>query len=79
MGFTDEDHNRAAKYTSTSARYKMAGNSIVVECLIAIFSSLFLEDGYKAGIWTKQCIEGCGNRTIPLYDQKMSLREKILW
>lgn len=79
MGFTDEDHNRAAKYTSASARYKMAGNSIVVECLIAIFSSLFLEDGYKAGIWNKQHIEGCGNRTIPLYDKKMSLREKILW
>ena len=79
MGFTDEDHNRAAKYTSASARYKMAGNSIVVECLIAIFSSLFLEDGYKAGTWTKQHIEGYENRTIPLYDQKMSLREKILW
>ena len=44
---------RAAKYTSASARYKMAGNSICVCCLIAIFSSLFLEDGYKSDIWTK--------------------------
>lgn len=53
MNFTDRDHECAAKYTSASARYKMAGNSIVVACLIAIFSSLFLEDGYKADAWTK--------------------------
>lgn len=53
MNFTDSDHDRAAKYTSASARYKMAGNSIVVACLIAIFSSLFIEDGYKSDIWTK--------------------------
>ena len=53
MGFTDEDHDRAAKYTSASARYKMAGNSIIVACLIAIFSSLFIEDGHKAEVWSK--------------------------
>lgn len=53
MNFTDEDHDRAAKYTSPSARYKMAGNSIIVSCLIAIFSSLFIENGYKAEVWTK--------------------------
>jgi hypothetical protein len=53
MNFTDEDHDRAAKYTSASARYKMAGNSIIVSCLIAIFSSLFIEDGHKAEVWTK--------------------------
>ena len=53
MGFTDEDHDRAAKYTSASARYKMAGNSIITSCLIAIFSSLFIEDGHKAEVWTK--------------------------
>ena len=53
MNFTDEDHNRAAQYTSPSARYKMAGNSIIVSCLIAIFSSLFLEDGHKAEVWTE--------------------------
>ena len=44
MGFTDQDHNRAAKYTSASARYKQAGNSICTCCLIAIFNALFLED-----------------------------------
>lgn len=53
MNFTDEDCNRAAKYVSASAQYKQAGNSIVVGCLIAIFSSLFVEDGYKADVWTK--------------------------
>lgn len=52
MNFTDEDCNRAAQYVSASAQYKQAGNSIVVACLIAIFSSLFIEDGHKAEIWT---------------------------
>ena len=53
MGFTDEDHDRAAKYTSSSARYKQAGNSIITLCLIALMSSLFIEDGHKAEVWTK--------------------------
>jgi site-specific DNA-cytosine methylase len=53
MGFTDEDHDRAAKYTSASARYKQAGNSIITSCLIALMSSLFIEDGHKAEVWTK--------------------------
>lgn len=53
MNFTDQDCNRAAKYVSASALYKQAGNSIVVACLIAIFSSLFIEDGYKSDVWTK--------------------------
>ena len=44
MGFTDEDHDRAALYTSSSARYKQAGNSICTCCLVAIFNALFLED-----------------------------------
>ena len=53
MNFTDRDYEAMAKYVSNSAIYKAAGNSIVVACLIAIFSSLFLEDGYKADVWTK--------------------------
>ncbi len=53
MGFTDRDHDRAAKYTSASARYKMAGNSIITSVLVALFSSLFIEDGHKAEVWTK--------------------------
>ena len=57
MGFTDQDHDRAAKYTSVSARYKQAGNSICTCCLISIFSSLFLEDGYKSDVWTKYLLK----------------------
>ena len=53
MGFTDKDHDRAAKYTSASARYKQAGNSIITSCLIALMSSMFIEDGHKAEVWTK--------------------------
>lgn len=44
MGFTDEDHDRAAKYVSASSLYKQAGNSICTCCLLAIFNALFLED-----------------------------------
>ena len=53
MNFTDEDCDRASKYVSASALYKQAGNSIIVSCLIALMSSLFIEDGHKAEVWTK--------------------------
>ena len=53
MNFTDKDYEAMAKYVSNSAIYKANGNSIVVACLIAIFSSLFLKDGYKSDVWTK--------------------------
>lgn len=53
MGFTDEDYNRAAQYVSASARYKQAGNSIVVNTLVSLFSSLLVDNGYKSEIWTK--------------------------
>ena len=44
MGFSDEDHDRAAQYVSASALYKQAGNSICTSCLISIFYSLFFND-----------------------------------
>lgn len=53
MNFTDKDYEAMAKYVSNSAIYKQAGNSIIVACLIAIMSSLFIEDGHKAEVWTK--------------------------
>lgn len=53
MGFSDADHDKAAKFTSASARYKQAGNSICTCCLVALFSSLFLKDGHKADVWNK--------------------------
>ena len=53
MAFSRSDHNRAAQFVSNSALYKQAGNSIVVNCLIGLMCSLFVEDGYKAEIWTQ--------------------------
>ena len=44
MGFTDKDHDKAMQHTSDSALYKQAGNSIVTNCLTAIFYSLFYKD-----------------------------------
>ena len=48
MGFSDSDHDRAAKYVSASALYKQAGNSICTCCLIAIFNSLFNKDSSES-------------------------------
>ena len=56
MNFTDKDVDRASVYVSASSLYKQAGNSIVVACLIGIMSSLFIEDGHKAEIWTKYAL-----------------------
>jgi DNA (cytosine-5)-methyltransferase 1 len=53
MNFTDKDYEAMSQYVSNSAVYKQAGNSIIVACLIAIMSSLFIEDGHKAEVWTK--------------------------
>ena len=56
MNFTDADVDRASAFVSASSLYKQAGNSIIVACLIAIMSSLFLEDGHKAEVWTKHTL-----------------------
>lgn len=42
MGFDDEDVDKAAKVCSNSQLYKQAGNSIVVNVLMAIFKELFI-------------------------------------
>lgn len=41
MGFTDSDYARAAQVCNESQLYKQAGNSIVVDVLMAIFRELF--------------------------------------
>lgn len=41
MGFDDESFHRAKKVVSNSQLYKQAGNSIVVDVLMAIFKNLF--------------------------------------
>lgn len=43
MGFRDEDYEKAAQVNSTSQLYKQAGNSIIVNVLMAIFECLFYE------------------------------------
>ena len=53
MNFTDKDYEAIAQYVSNSAIYKQAGNSIIVACLIALMSSLFIKDGHKSEVWTK--------------------------
>ena len=41
MGFDDEDFEKASKVNSNTQLYKQAGNSIVVNVLMAIFKKLF--------------------------------------
>ena len=40
MGFSDEDFSKAEKVNSNTQLYKQAGNSIVCDCLEAIFSQM---------------------------------------
>lgn len=51
MGFGEEDYDRAKQVTSKMQLYKQAGNSIVVNCLVAIFGQMFegKEEVYKNG------------------------------
>lgn len=44
MGFTDEEFEKAEKVNSNSQLYKQAGNSIVVNVLVAIINNLHLEN-----------------------------------
>lgn len=41
MGFNDDDYRKAEKVCAKTRLYKQAGNSIVVDVLMAIFKSLF--------------------------------------
>ena len=42
MGFDDADVEKAAEICSNAQLYKQAGNSIVVNVLMAIFKELFI-------------------------------------
>lgn len=52
MNFEDSDFENAEKVNSDSQLYKQAGNSIVVNCLVAIIGQMFEghEDDYKKPI-----------------------------
>lgn len=54
MNFTDADFEKAQAVNSNSQLYKQAGNSIVVACLIAIFSQLGIQ-GHKR--WNEMTLE----------------------
>lgn len=49
MGFTDEEFTKAEAVNSNTQLYKQAGNSIVVDVLVGIFSQLF--KGEQISIW----------------------------
>lgn len=40
MGFDDEDYEKASEVNSDTQLYKQAGNSIVVQVLMAIFKEM---------------------------------------
>lgn len=45
MGFSDEDFYKAKAVNSDTQLYKQAGNSIVVDVLVAILKNLLTSDG----------------------------------
>ncbi len=49
QNFSDEDFDKAASVNSKTQLYKQSGNSICVNCLVAIFGQMFEghEDDYK--------------------------------
>ena len=47
MGFSDEDFDKASKFNSNTQLYKQAGNSIVVNVLMAIFKELLYGGKYE--------------------------------
>ena len=62
MGFSDNDYARAAQVCNEGQLYKQAGNSIVVDVLMAIFGELFTQaEENKPAIssWLDQLLANC--------------------
>jgi DNA (cytosine-5)-methyltransferase 1 len=57
MGFSGEDVENAAKVCSNSQLYKQAGNSIVVNVLMAIFKELFVPKKTRSQ-WLDELLKG---------------------
>ena len=57
MGFTDIDFEKAEKVCSNTQLYKQAGNSIVVNVLMAIFKELFITDLNRSD-WLDDLLRG---------------------
>lgn len=54
MGFDDESFERAEQVNSNTQLYKQAGNSIVVDVLVAIFDSLLI---HGCSAWLDELLE----------------------
>ena len=57
MGFDDTDFEKAEKVCSNSQLYKQAGNSIVVNVLVAIFRELFIPKKTRSQ-WLNELLGG---------------------
>lgn len=47
MGVSDEDAKKMLAVNSNTQCYKQAGNSIVVDVMVAMFKSLFVDNGNR--------------------------------
>lgn len=54
MGFDDESFERAAQVNSNTQLYKQAGNSIVVDVLVAIFDNLLI---HSRSVWLDELLK----------------------
>ena len=54
MGFDDESFERAEQVNSNTQLYKQAGNSIVVDVLMAIFDNLLI---HGRSVWLDELLE----------------------
>ena len=68
MAFKDEDYNRAEAVSSKTSLYKQAGNSIVVNCLMAIFSQLNIKGVKPWNECTDEELTELSNRTFNILD-----------
>lgn len=60
MGFDDSDYEKAEKVCSNTQLYKQAGNSIVVDVLMAIFKELFAVKEQACSQWLTELLGGVG-------------------
>jgi hypothetical protein len=68
MAFKDEDYSRAEAVSSKTSLYKQAGNSIVVNCLMALFSQLNIKGVKPWNECTDEELVELSNRTFNILD-----------
>lgn len=72
MGFSDEVFEKAEKVNSNTQLYKQAGNSIVVDVLVKIFTNLFMEEEEMKKVSEKKTVTIETDKMIDL----VALQEK---